>query len=152
MKWENLDSDASPRAFPEADLMEALMKIYFDQINPLFGVLHSPSFRTSLADGLHLRDRNFGSLVLVVCALGSRYSDDPRVFLDGEYTEHSCGWKWFCQVEPFKALSSLDQSLHRLQWITVRTAFSAIPLYNIQTHAQLSVLYLAGTSNPAGCW
>jgi hypothetical protein len=99
--------------------MKNLIKIYFDQINPILCILHFPSFRDSVAKGLHFRDRNFGSVVLAVCALASRYSDDPRVFLDGENSEHSCGWKWFRQIEPFKALASPEPGLYRLQWISV---------------------------------
>jgi hypothetical protein len=58
-------------------------------------------------------------VVLAVCALASRYSDDPRVFLERENSEHTCGWRWFRQIEPFKALSLSEPGLCRLQWIAV---------------------------------
>jgi hypothetical protein len=119
LQWEIPFPDTTPRFFPDDDLLKTLIKIYFDQINPLLGILHFPSFRDSVAKGLHFRDRNFGSVVLAVCALASRYSDDARVFLEGENSEHSCGWKWFRQIEPFKALSSPEPGLCRLQWIAV---------------------------------
>lgn len=99
--------------------MNALIAIYFEQINPLLGILHFPSFQDHIAEGLHLRNRSFGSVVLAVCALASRYSDDPRVFMPGETSEHSCGWKWFQQIQPFKALDSAASGLHQLQWIAV---------------------------------
>ncbi|KAJ7146454.1 fungal-specific transcription factor domain-containing protein [Mycena epipterygia] len=134
--WEKLVIEPPQLVFPENDLMETLIKIYFDQINPLLGILHFPSFHESFSDGLHLRDQNFGAIVLVVCSLASRYSDDPRVFLDDASSEHSCGWKWFRQVRPLRAPFSPEPSLYQLQLIS------------------LSVLYLSatGTSSPEECW
>jgi hypothetical protein len=35
-------------------------------------LLHSTTFRASVADGEHLRDPHFGAVVLAVCALASR--------------------------------------------------------------------------------
>ncbi|KAJ6570907.1 fungal-specific transcription factor domain-containing protein [Mycena vulgaris] len=132
--WEKLIIEPPQQVFPEKDLMKSLVKIYFEQINPILGILHFPSFRESVADGLHFRDPHFGAVVLAVCSLASRYSDDPRVFLDGVNSEHSCGWKWFRQVRPLRASFSPEPSLHQLQLIC------------------LSVPYLAGTSNPEECW
>ncbi|KAJ6601088.1 fungal-specific transcription factor domain-containing protein [Mycena vulgaris] len=132
--WEKLIIEPPQLVFPDKDLLASLVKIYFEQINPITGTLHFPSFRESVADGLHFRDHHFGAVVLVVCSLASRYSDDPRVFLDGVNSEHSCGWKWFRQVRPLRASFSPKPSLHQLQLIG------------------LSVLYLAGTSNPEECW
>jgi hypothetical protein len=97
--------------------MEALIQIYFDQINPLLDILHYPSFSDSVADGQHFRDRDFGAVVLAICALASRYSDDPRVF-EGA-SEHSCGWKWFRQIRPLRATFSPEPSLYHLQTISV---------------------------------
>ncbi|KAJ6602880.1 hypothetical protein DFH09DRAFT_1069242 [Mycena vulgaris] len=96
--WEQNSADAPIQVFPEHDQLSSLIHIYFEQINPLVGLLHSPSFHQSISEGLYLRDRDFGAVVLAVCSLASRYSEDPRVLLDGESAEHSCGWKWFRQV------------------------------------------------------
>ncbi|KAJ7146476.1 fungal-specific transcription factor domain-containing protein [Mycena epipterygia] len=132
--WEKLVIEPPQHIFPEDDLVKSLVKIYFDQINPIIGILHSPSFHQSISDGLHLRDHHFGAVVLAICSLASRYSDDPRVFIDGANSEHSCGWKWFQQVRPLRVSFSPEPSLHQLQLIC------------------LSVLYLAATSNPEECW
>lgn len=63
-----------------------------------------------MAEGIQFTDEDFGSVVLLVCAIGSRWSKDRRVLLDeevraddgdeGEDEEewHSAGWKWFKQV------------------------------------------------------
>ncbi|KAJ7089032.1 fungal-specific transcription factor domain-containing protein [Mycena crocata] len=128
--WERLIIEPPQHFFPENDLLKCLLKIYFDQINPLIGILHYPSFHQSLSSGLHFRDPHFGAVVLAVCSLASRYSDDPRVFLDGANSEHSCGWKWFRQVRPIRASFSPEPSLQQLQLVF------------------LSVLYLAGSSSP----
>ncbi|KAJ7144802.1 fungal-specific transcription factor domain-containing protein [Mycena crocata] len=132
--WERLIIEPSQHLFPENDLLESLVKIYFDQINPIIGVLHSPSFHKSFTDGLHFDDPDFGAIVLAVCSLASRYSDDPRVFLDGTDSEHSCGWKWFRQVRPLRASFSPEPSLQQLQVVC------------------LSVLYLCGTASSEECW
>ncbi|KAJ7100396.1 hypothetical protein C8R44DRAFT_352063 [Mycena epipterygia] len=48
--------------------------------NTLLGILHSPSFHQSFSDGLHFRDPDFGGVVLAVCSLANRYSDDPSTW------------------------------------------------------------------------
>ncbi|KAJ7447186.1 fungal-specific transcription factor domain-containing protein [Mycena latifolia] len=132
--WEKLVIETPQHVFPEDDLLNSLLKIYFEQINPILGILHSPSFLQSVAEGLHFSDRSFGAVVLAVCSLASRSSDDPRVFLDEDNSELSCGWKWFQQVRPLRTSFLPVPSLHQLQLIC------------------LSVLFLAGTANPEECW
>ncbi|KAJ7927889.1 hypothetical protein B0H13DRAFT_1598225 [Mycena leptocephala] len=117
--WEKPTTQRPQHLFPDDDLLHSLVKIYLEQINPLSGILHLPSFRDALADGLHVRDPDFGAVVLVVCASASRYSTDPRVFLEGA-SEHSCGWKWFRQVQPLCTSFSPVPSLYQLQLICVR--------------------------------
>ncbi|KAJ6550108.1 fungal-specific transcription factor domain-containing protein [Mycena capillaripes] len=131
--WEDYTTQRPQHSFPDDDLLHILVNIYFDQINPLSGILHFPTFRDSLANGLHTRDPHFGAVVLVVCASASRYSSDPRVFIDGA-TEHSCGWKWFRQVRPLRTSFSPQPSLYQLQLIC------------------LSVLYISSMSKPEECW
>ncbi|KAF7337119.1 Fungal-trans domain-containing protein [Mycena venus] len=132
--WEMLTIEAPQQIFPENDLLKSLIKIYFEQLNPILSILHFPSFHRSVLDGLHFRDQEFGAVVLAVCSLASRYSDDPRVFLDGTDSEHSCGWKWFRQVRPHRATFSPEPSLYQLQLLV------------------LSAVYTAGTSAPEECW
>ncbi|KAJ6541641.1 fungal-specific transcription factor domain-containing protein, partial [Mycena capillaripes] len=132
--WEKLIIEPPHQVFPDNDLIKNLIKIYFEQINPIMGILHFPSFHRSFLDGLHFREPEFGAVVLAVCALASRHSDDRRVFLEGTDSEHSCGWKWFRQVRPLRASFSPEPSLCQLQLIC------------------LSSIYLAGTSTPEECW
>ncbi|KAJ6457379.1 fungal-specific transcription factor domain-containing protein [Mycena sanguinolenta] len=127
--WQKLTIEAPRQIFPPDDLLESLTKIYFEQINPVLTILHFPSFQQSLLNGLHLRSREFGSVVLVVCALASRHSEDPRVFIEGA-PEHSCGWKWFQQVRPLRGEFPWGTSLYHLQFIflsAIYTSGMAIP-------------------------
>ncbi|KAJ7760114.1 fungal-specific transcription factor domain-containing protein [Mycena maculata] len=132
--WENFLGEPPKRSFPEDDLLNTLVKIYFEQINPILGILHSASFYQSLADGRHSSDPHFGAVVLVVCSMASRYSDDPRVFLPGSDLERSSGWKWFRQIQPLRTSLSTRPSLPQLQLIC------------------LSVLYMSGSSFPEESW
>ncbi|KAJ7766656.1 fungal-specific transcription factor domain-containing protein [Mycena metata] len=124
-----------PQIFPDDDLLQTLLDLYFGQINPITFLLHSPSFRASVANGEHLRDRQFGFVVLTVCALASRFSDDPRVLPTPDSPLHLAGWKWFEQVRALHLITSPDFPwLLKLQLIC------------------LSVLFLAGTAVPPECW
>ncbi|KAG5642750.1 hypothetical protein DXG03_002231 [Asterophora parasitica] len=120
--------------FPDDDLITSLVDAYFTQINPFYPLLHRPSFEKLLANGLHQRDTYFGGTVLLVCALGSRYSNDPRTLYPGRTSLHSAGWRWFEQVE------------------VIRKSFVAPPsLGELQNHA-LHVLFSQASEAPHGCW
>ncbi|KAJ6489814.1 fungal-specific transcription factor domain-containing protein [Mycena sanguinolenta] len=132
--WEKLTVEAENYIFPEHDLLDSLIRIYFEQINPILGILHPPSFNRSISDGLHLRNPDFSALVLAVCSLASRHSDDPRVFMDHSSSTYSCGWKWFRQIRPFSATFLPEPSLYRLQLVC------------------LSAMYTNGISIPEESW
>ncbi|KAI6148273.1 fungal-specific transcription factor domain-containing protein [Pisolithus thermaeus] len=119
--------------FPEDNLGLALVDLYFAHMNHLLPLLHRPTFERKLRDRLHLRDHAFGSVYLLVCANGSRYSDDPRVFLEGDFS-HSAGWKYFEQVPVIR-----------------KTLLAPPALEDLQVYC-LSSIYLQGTSAPQACW
>ncbi|KAF8150167.1 fungal-specific transcription factor domain-containing protein [Crassisporium funariophilum] len=120
--------------FPEADLGNELIELYFANVNLFLPLLHRPTFERSVSDGLHFVDTNFAAIFLLVCAVGARFSDDPRARLDGVDSHHSCGWKWFDQVQ------------------MVRKSLLAPPsLYDLQFYC-LSVQFLQGSSAPQSCW
>ncbi|KAF7325582.1 Fungal-trans domain-containing protein [Mycena kentingensis (nom. inval.)] len=106
--WEALvdhppSASVQPFTFPPDDLFTSLLDLFFTKVDPMLGhILHEPSFRNSIAEKRHVSDSRFGAVVLTVCALASRHSDDPRVLVDGAGAdaggEHSAGWKWFGQV------------------------------------------------------
>jgi hypothetical protein len=86
-------------SFPDSDLIDQLVDLYFSRINLFLPLLHRPTFERHLRDGLHLHDQAFASVLLCLCACASRYSDDPRVLLEGSTAWRSSGWKWFAQVQ-----------------------------------------------------
>jgi hypothetical protein len=93
--------------------------IYFEKFNPIFPLLHKPTFVKMLADGRHLRDQDFGMVVLMVCALASRYSHDPRVFNPGDASGLSSGWKYFRQVPMHRKSLLYRAGLFDLQYYVV---------------------------------
>ncbi|THU89669.1 hypothetical protein K435DRAFT_760868 [Dendrothele bispora CBS 962.96] len=88
----------TPYHFPDQDLLWKLVDLYFSNHAIFFPLLHRPTFERSLREGLHFRNRDFGNLVLAICALASRFTDDPRVLAVGSNSIHSAGWRWFNQV------------------------------------------------------
>ncbi|KAF8072284.1 fungal-specific transcription factor domain-containing protein [Lyophyllum atratum] len=134
--WERAVNDV-PKAvyvFPDNDLMASLVDLYFEKSNFFLPLLHRPTFERSVSEGLHLRDDGFAANLLLVCSVGSRFSEDPRVLLDGVQSFHSAGWKWFHQVHKVK-----------------RSLLTPPSLYDLQFYC-LSVMFLQGTSTPQWCW
>lgn len=143
--------------FPPADLMASLISLYFSEYNVFSPLLHRPTFERSIEIGLHLRDNKFASVVLLVCALGARASDDPRVLLPVELmnlnrkgkskeerTYHSAGWMYFEQVHKSKlALSFLPVTLYDMQMSYVRRFCYS---YVLNTHSH----FIAGRNLRVG--
>ncbi|KAI0925293.1 hypothetical protein AcV7_005573 [Taiwanofungus camphoratus] len=123
------------QSFPDDDLMTSLVDLYFVNVNYYMPILHRPTLEDGVRNGLHLRDEGFGSVVLLVCAIGSRFTDDPRVYLKGfESQTHSCGWQWFQQVE-----------------MSRKSLLAPPRLYDLQVYC-LTPIFMLGTSAPQACW
>ncbi|KAF9236278.1 fungal-specific transcription factor domain-containing protein [Melanogaster broomeanus] len=121
--------------FPEDDLGASLIDLYFVHMNSITPLLHRPSFERKVMHAVHLRDPAFGAVYLLVCAVGSRFSDDPRVFLEEtNYADHSVGWKYFEQVQMVR-----------------KTLLGTPCLEDLQVYC-LSALFLQGASAPQACW
>ncbi|KAF8625882.1 hypothetical protein AX15_005149 [Amanita polypyramis BW_CC] len=133
--WEqsSVISKQPKYTYPPDDLLQDVIDLYFRHFNLFFPLLHRPTFERSVAEGLHLTNHGFGAVLLLVCAVGARYSDDRRVVLDGDDGYHSCGWKWFEQVQ------------------VVRRNLLAPDLYDLQVHC-LTVQFLRFSSAPHACW
>ncbi|KAJ7761950.1 fungal-specific transcription factor domain-containing protein [Mycena maculata] len=135
LPWEKELYDRQPNyLYPASDLIHSLLELYFTNVNPIFPVLHRPSFESCVAGGLHLKDARFGATLLAVLALASRYSDDPRVLIDGK-TSLSSGWKFVAQVEIVQKCSR--PTIYQVQfWVLMA-------LYSLGTSApQVSAMYL----------
>ncbi|KAF7365380.1 Fungal-trans domain-containing protein [Mycena venus] len=97
--------------FPDRDLIDSLVALYFANFHVTTPILHRPSFERAVAEGLYVRDMAFGGLLLSVLALASRYSSDPRVLIDGNPL--SAGWRFQNQVRVLRRL--FEPTIHEIQ-------------------------------------
>ena len=121
-----LDARTTEYTFPEPDLVDHLVDLYFTRINLFLPFLHRPTFERHLRNGLHFRDQAFASVLLCLCACASRYSDDPRVLLEGTTAWHSSGWKWFSQVQRLRRSLMGPPLLYDVQMYGVRHRFDHV--------------------------
>lgn len=147
---ESLENPKAHSNFPPDDLMKHLIDCYFKRMNVAIPLLHRPTFEKGIADGLHKRDEGFGSTVLLVCALGARWSEDPRVILPGTNSGHSAGWEWFRQVQWVRRSLLSPPRLYDLQICCVRAIFARVCVY-ANAH-QLTAIFLHGSSTPQSSW
>ncbi|KAJ7801297.1 fungal-specific transcription factor domain-containing protein [Mycena olivaceomarginata] len=133
--WEKEEYAIRPNyVFPDSDLIDSLLHIFWANINPTLPILHRPSFERSVAEGLHLTSAEFGGTLLVVLAAASRYSNDPRVFVDDD-RGFSAGWKFANQIRILRKL--FEPTIHEVQMYCVLT------LYSLSlSEPQVSWLYL----------
>ncbi|KAJ7813924.1 fungal-specific transcription factor domain-containing protein [Mycena olivaceomarginata] len=117
-------------AFPAEDLMTDLIELYFARENIYLPVLHRPTFERGVAERLHLIDTGFAGTLLLVCAIASRWSTDPRVADAGL----ECGWEWFDQVN-----------------LAANRLLSQPTLYDLQ-HYCLAAQFLKTASMPQTWW
>ncbi|KAJ7777537.1 fungal-specific transcription factor domain-containing protein [Mycena maculata] len=122
LPWEKELHDQRPHyVYPARDLIASLLELYFTNVHPILPVVHRPSFERYVAEGLHLKDTRFGATLLAVLAIGSRYSDDPRVLIDGE-TSLSSGWKFVAQVPTVRKY--LEGTIHEAQFYCLMALYS----------------------------
>ncbi|KAF7353489.1 Zn(2)-C6 fungal-type domain-containing protein [Mycena sanguinolenta] len=110
-----------PFLFPDPDLLSTLIDLYFARRNLYFPILHRPTFERSIADGLHTRDITFGSVVLLVCAIASRDSEDIR--LQQETEPFRRGWQFFDQVPPHSNHIFETPTIYHLQYYCLAAWF-----------------------------
>ncbi|KAK0206049.1 fungal-specific transcription factor domain-containing protein [Desarmillaria ectypa] len=133
-KYKDADVDLYDYIFPEPDLRDNLVELYFIHINRFWPLLHRPTFEGSLTAALHRTDRAFAALVLMVCANGSRFSNDPRVRVDRDELPYRHGWKWFIQVHRVSVLGT--PNLYELQ----KCVLSVIYVQGFSAHSSWTML------------
>ncbi|KAJ7475062.1 fungal-specific transcription factor domain-containing protein [Mycena latifolia] len=133
--WEG-PADPPPPSyiFPDDDLLATLIALYFANVNAFLPLLHRPTFESSVRQHLHWTHAGFAKTVLLVCAVGARYSSDPRVSIPDTAAAETAGWPYFDQVE----LSGHLVRAHPT-------------LYDLQSYC-LAAEFLDGTSSPRTCW
>lgn len=103
--------------------MFELAEEFFLHLNSCFPLLHRPTFEKGIKAGLHLEDEGFGATVLLVCANGARFSQNPTVLPEGARNWHWAGWQWFRQVRDRRRLVPLTPArLYDLQVAAVSAA------------------------------
>ncbi|KAK7005870.1 Zn(2)-C6 fungal-type domain-containing protein, partial [Favolaschia claudopus] len=121
-----------PFMFPDPDLLTNLVDLYFRHQNLYFPILHYPSTIRAISGELHLRNSSFAAVILLVCAIGSRFSDDPRVQSPG--------------AEPLRrGFEFFDQLPLQLDHIFVTPTICHLQYYS------LAAMFLEHTA-PAACW
>ena len=106
------DPSSSRLEFPPPDVITSLVDSYFTHSNIYYPVLHLPTFQRLLDLELHQRDHEFGSLLLVVCAIGARFSDHPYISNPTAEDAGSCMARWLSQTrqvmkKPFTSAATL---------------------------------------------
>ncbi|KZV69843.1 hypothetical protein PENSPDRAFT_651985 [Peniophora sp. CONT] len=133
-QYEQPTFDARLFDFPPTDLMYSLLDIWYNTRSITLPLLHQPTFMRNLSNGLHYRDGAFAAIVLVVCAIASRFCNDRRVLYGNSDSWFSAGWKYYHQARMHYKPSMSSPSLHDIQ---------------LQV---LFCLYLEGSSMPQACW
>ncbi|KAJ7595463.1 fungal-specific transcription factor domain-containing protein [Mycena floridula] len=129
-----------PLVFPEEDLLDNLIELYFIHVNPYFPLFHRPTFLRLMEHKTHLFQRDFGLTVLAVCAVASRYcTTDPRALESGlplEDATLNIGWEWFAQVLPD---------------ITQMPSLEPVSLYEFQMYC-VAIMYSHGSPIQGSAW
>ncbi|KAF8175868.1 fungal-specific transcription factor domain-containing protein [Mycena galopus ATCC 62051] len=115
--------------FPSEPLMTELIHAYFKHQQIYLPLLHRPTFERGVSEDLHLRDPGFAATVLLVCAIGSRWSTD----FVAAGADFSRGREWFDQVQ-----------------LTESRFIGPATLYDLQYYC-LAVFFLDRSSDPQAC-
>ncbi|KAI4518212.1 hypothetical protein K525DRAFT_209101 [Schizophyllum commune Loenen D] len=104
------------RPVSEPSLIRMLVDLYFRTYNTYMTLLHRPTIERGIANGMHERHYGFGSLLLMICAVASRMTDDPRVYADKRPgAENSAGWQWYSQIRFIRRTYPVGPDLYELQ-------------------------------------
>jgi len=105
---------------PPPEIVASLVDSYFVHSNIYYPVLHLPTFQRLLDQELHQRDREFGCLLLVVCAIGARFSDHPYVSDITAGSTNNCMTHWLSQTrEVMKKPFTSPATLFEVQYYCV---------------------------------
>ncbi|KAH8915926.1 hypothetical protein BT69DRAFT_1303281 [Atractiella rhizophila] len=129
-------TNATLHSFPDLDLATSLVDLYFENYNSIYPLLHRPSFQRQYATATYDTNHSFRALCFAVFAIGSRFSNDPRIYPanvpESPYPkEHTRGLDYFnaCvkSVTPFCLAATLED-LQALNLSIVFLVASASPI------------------------
>ncbi|KAJ7494849.1 fungal-specific transcription factor domain-containing protein [Mycena galericulata] len=153
--WKNPPIHMGAYSFPPPDLAAQLIDLYFTRAHLYLPLLHRQSFERNVEMGVHQWDNSFAAIVLLVCAIGSRWSNDPRVLSSGKTSPHiECGWEWFNQVPPAGKHVFGQATLYDLQYYCVGVHALIMSPFVVGSHAslKLAVHFLLGSSASQASW
>ncbi|CAE6474401.1 unnamed protein product [Rhizoctonia solani] len=102
---------------PPSDLIPVLVDTFFETM--FFPFLHRKMFENQLDEGLHKRNGTFLRILLLVCANGARWCDDPRVLDERWPVPLSAGHRWFRQLAPWQKSPMTQIGLQDAQLLTL---------------------------------
>ncbi|KAL1674775.1 fungal-specific transcription factor domain-containing protein, partial [Schizophyllum commune] len=146
LPWEDAPDPAAQHrkyTFPPDDLLMTLVNHYFREINIFCPLLHRPTFVSDVVARRHYTDRDFAPVVLLVCAIGARFSDDPRVLVEGTNSRHSGARAGLTQDQ----FTDAD-----ISYFADRPSLFRPPSLHDVQYCVLSVYFLQATSAPQACW
>ncbi|KAH7334230.1 hypothetical protein B0J17DRAFT_770600 [Rhizoctonia solani] len=108
---------------PPADLLSVLVDGYFDRVNTMLPILHRPLFESQLRDNLHSQDEGFARLLLVICAIGACWCEDPRVVDDQCSAGSSAAYRWFRSASRRGMNAVYRPSLINIQFMVLSSVF-----------------------------
>ncbi|TIB65872.1 hypothetical protein E3P77_02570 [Wallemia ichthyophaga] len=128
--WKIDDRDFDP---PQ-ELIDSLVEIYFENTGCHRPLLHKRTFKEG-----NIQDIDHQRILWLVCAIGSRLSDDTCVLDSSEvkadgtpHSYHSAGWPFFMKyVSIAKPIAALSPSLADLQ----QSALAAVFLHSLPSHS-----------------
>lgn len=101
--------------FPDSKYLSALVDLYFIHSNPFLPLLHRHTFEKAIDNGLHHQETQFAATVILVCAIGVRFSQDPRATTLPYDHPDAPGWTWFLQAQKIYHNLLCKPSLHTVQ-------------------------------------
>ncbi|CAE6444712.1 unnamed protein product [Rhizoctonia solani] len=114
---------------PPDDLIPVLLDAFFDV--SFFPIIHRGMLEKQLKEGLHKRDGTFLRIVLLICANGARWCDDPRVLDERWPVSLSAGHRWFRQFDPWQKspVERIDLKDAQLLVLLVMYSFGTSGIY-----------------------
>ncbi|KAI0701438.1 hypothetical protein C8T65DRAFT_741742 [Cerioporus squamosus] len=134
--------------FMEPDLMVRPMDAYFEHLNFYLPLLHRPTFQQDIQRGLHFRDRSFGTIVLVVCAIGCLWTEESRGRPSQDLLRDGSGLivghdQWSLLTWPKR---------QDLQECAVRTIYTLLEKRCVTNALRLMAAYMTSTHTPQSNW
>jgi hypothetical protein len=124
-------SGAAP--FPPDDLIRSLIGLFFRHVNPTFPILDREEFENAFNEGLYQTSTQNEALVLLVCSIGSIYSNDPRIASNLGNTPQD-GWRYFIRGRDW-VQSLTPATLAELQIMAV-SGLAQYALLGTQSHSK----------------